>query len=146
MMTSSNGKISALLALCAGNSPVMGEFPSQRSVTRDLMFSLICARTKGWVDNRESGDLRRHRIHYDVTVAMRLSHSQWQAWWISGDVRRGSNKNWLRHLNTTTQSKCVYIAVTSRLRYVLWNHRQLDCLFNSWIRKTTPRLYITAPL
>ena len=33
MMTSSNGTFSALLAFCAGNSPVTGDFPSQRSVT-----------------------------------------------------------------------------------------------------------------
>ena len=31
-----------------------------------LMFSLICARISGWVNNREAGDLRRHRAHYDV--------------------------------------------------------------------------------
>ena len=33
---------SALLALCAGNSPITGEFPSQRSVTRsfDVFFDL----------------------------------------------------------------------------------------------------------
>ena len=33
---------SALLALCAGNSPVTGEFPSQRTVTRsfDVSFDL----------------------------------------------------------------------------------------------------------
>ena len=33
-------KISALLALCAGNSPVTDEFPSQRPVTRgfDIFF------------------------------------------------------------------------------------------------------------
>ena len=24
----------------------------------------------GWVNNREAGDLRRHRAHYDVTVMM----------------------------------------------------------------------------
>ena len=29
---------SALLAICAGNSPVTGEFPAQRPVTRTLMF------------------------------------------------------------------------------------------------------------
>ena len=57
---------SALLALCAGKSPVSGEFPSQRPVTR--MFSLICARLNGWVNNREAGDLRRHRAHYDDIV------------------------------------------------------------------------------
>ena len=33
-----------------------------------LMFSLICAWINGWVKNREAGDLRRHRAHYDVTV------------------------------------------------------------------------------
>ena len=33
-----------------------------------LMFSLICARINGWVKNREAGDLRRHRAHYDVIV------------------------------------------------------------------------------
>ena len=60
---------SALLALCAGNSPVTGEFSPQRPVTRPaLMFSLPCARINGWVDNRKAGDLRRHRVHYDVTV------------------------------------------------------------------------------
>ena len=35
-MTSSNGNMSALLALCAGNSPVTGEFLSQRPVTRSV--------------------------------------------------------------------------------------------------------------
>ena len=33
-----------------------------------LMFTLICARINGWVNNGEAGDLRRHRAHYDVTV------------------------------------------------------------------------------
>ena len=59
---------SALLALCAGNSPVPGEFPAQRPVTRSFDVSLICARINGWVNNGEAGDLRRHRVHYDVIV------------------------------------------------------------------------------
>ena len=33
-----------------------------------LMFSLTCAWIKGWVNNREAGDLRRHRTHDDVIV------------------------------------------------------------------------------
>ena len=33
-----------------------------------LMFSLICAWIKGWVNNGEADDLRRYRAHYDVTV------------------------------------------------------------------------------
>ena len=44
MMTSSNGNIFrvTILALCAGNSPVTGEFPSQRPVTQsfDVLLGL----------------------------------------------------------------------------------------------------------
>ena len=43
-----------------------------------LMFSLICARINGWVNNGEAGDLRRHRAHYDVTV-MTLEKA-WTKW------------------------------------------------------------------
>ena len=59
---------SALLAICAGNSPVPGEFPAQRPVTRSFDVSLICTRINGWVNNGEAGDLRRHRAHHDLTV------------------------------------------------------------------------------
>ena len=54
-----------LLAFCTGNSPVTGEFPSQRPVTRsfDVFFDL-----NGWVNNREAGDLRRHRAYYDAIL------------------------------------------------------------------------------
>ena len=59
---------SALLAICAGNSPVSGDFPAQRPVTRVLMFSLICAWINCWVNNGEAGDYRCYRTHYDVIV------------------------------------------------------------------------------
>ena len=61
---------SALLALCAGNSPVSGEFPSQRpvSLSFDVFFDLRL--NKQLVNNREAGDLRRHRAHYDVIVML----------------------------------------------------------------------------
>ena len=49
---------SALLALCAGNSPV----------TWALIFYLIFTRTNGWVNNRNGGDWRHHCTHYDITV------------------------------------------------------------------------------
>ena len=60
---------SALLAICVGNSPVPGELPAQRPVTRsfDTLFYLPL-NIYGWVNNRETGDLRSHRAHYDVTV------------------------------------------------------------------------------
>ena len=44
------------------NSPHKGQWRGA------LMFSLICAWINGWANNREAGDLRRHRSHYDVTV------------------------------------------------------------------------------
>ena len=69
---------SALLALCAGNSPVTGEFSSQRPVTRSFAAFFNCAWINGWVNNREAGDLRRNRAHYDVTVM--LLHHFGQPW------------------------------------------------------------------
>ena len=56
MMTSSNGSI----------FPVNSPHKSQWRVP--LMFSLICARINGRVNNGDSGDLRRYRAHYDVAV------------------------------------------------------------------------------
>ena len=61
---------SALLAICAGNSPVPGEFPAQRPVTRsfNVFFDLRLNKRlskQSWV-----GDLRRYRAHHDVTVLM----------------------------------------------------------------------------
>ena len=44
------------------NSPHKGQWRGA------LMFSLICTRINGWVNNGEAGDLRRHRHHYDVIV------------------------------------------------------------------------------
>ena len=66
MMTSSVETFSALLAICAGNSPVPGEFPAQRPGRGALMFSLICVWMNVWVNNRE--DLRLYSTHYDITV------------------------------------------------------------------------------
>ena len=68
MMTSSNGNISALLALCEGNPRVTCGFPSQRPVTRN--FDVICflRLNKQLSKNRDAGNLRRYRTHYDVTV------------------------------------------------------------------------------
>ena len=47
-------------------SPV--NYPHKGQWRGALMFSLICAWINGWLNNREAGDLRRHRAHYDVTV------------------------------------------------------------------------------
>ena len=65
---------SALLAICAGNSPVHVEFPAQRPVTRSFDVPLICARIYGWANNHEAGDLRRHHSHYDVIVMCHVAN------------------------------------------------------------------------
>ena len=71
MMTSSNGNIFRVTGHLCGAFTGHRWIPrTQRPATRsfDILFSLICAWIKGWVNNRKAGDLRRHRTHYDVTV------------------------------------------------------------------------------
>ena len=57
---------STLLAICAGNSPVTGEFPAQRPVTRSFDVFFICAWNK------------------------RLS-KQWWGWWFETPLWRHCN-------------------------------------------------------
>ena len=47
------------------NSPHKGQWRGA------LMFSSICAWTNSWTNNREAGDLRRHRSHCDAIVMPR---------------------------------------------------------------------------
>ena len=55
------------------NSPHKGQWRGT------LKFSFICAWINGRVNNREAGDLRRHRAHYDVIVMIcsKWSHCQY---------------------------------------------------------------------
>ena len=69
----------ALLALLRGiyrwpvNSSHKGQWRGA------MMTSLICARTNGWVDNRDADDLRRHGADYNVTV-IGMNISSWIYW------------------------------------------------------------------
>ena len=62
------GTFSALLALCAGNSPVTGEFPSQRPVTRSFDVFLHLHLNKLLRNNWDAGDFRCHHAHYYIIV------------------------------------------------------------------------------
>ena len=68
MATSSSGKFPRYWPFVGGihrspvNSPHKGQWHGAS------VFSVICAWTNGWVNNRGAGDLKRHRSHYDVTV------------------------------------------------------------------------------
>ena len=61
------GTFYALLVLCAGNSPVSGEFPAQRPVTRSFdVFFVLCLikrlskHSRGWLFETPSRPLWRH--------------------------------------------------------------------------------------
>ena len=66
---------SALLAICAGNSPVSGEFPTQSPVKRSF------------------------DVFFDLRLDERLSKHSW-GWWLetpSYPLWRQSNAEWRRH-------------------------------------------------
>ena len=81
--------ISALLAMCAENSPVTGEFPAQRPVTQsyDVFFDLrqnkrLSKQSWGWWFETLSHPLWRHRNQQQTSVTegdyfMWHMHSSW---------------------------------------------------------------------
>ena len=83
---------SALLALCAGNSPVTVNSPHKGQWRGTLMFSLIYDWINDWVNNCEAGALRRHRGHYDVIVMMSP--------WVSCQIRQIADAHALRMSGT----------------------------------------------
>ena len=75
--------ISALLAFCAENSPVPGEFPTQRPVTRsfEVSFDLrpnkrLSKQSWGWWSETPSSSLWRHRN--EILQFMRW---KWDRYW-----------------------------------------------------------------
>ena len=56
-MTSTNGNVFRVTGPLCGEFTGPGEFPTQ---------------INDWVINREAGDLRRHRGHYDINVMIRV--------------------------------------------------------------------------
>ena len=109
IMTSSNAwwrvqmeKFPAPLAICAGNSPVIGEFPAQRPVTRsfDVFFNVrlnkrLSKQSRGWWLETPSRSLWRHCILYpllgsaDATVIQKnicVEHTKWAYCWCYHNV------------------------------------------------------------
>ena len=80
------------------NSPHKGQWRGA------LMFTLICVRINGWVNNREAGDLRRHRAHYDIIVM------------ISSKVCAASPRNALFHERDMTVSQA-FSPMAAQLSY-----------------------------
>ena len=154
-------KYSALLALCAGNSPVAGEFPPQMPVTQSLIFPLIYNWINGWVNTRDAGDLRRHRAHYDVMwficgIVYHQSRLLWK--WtrtvkphhpIAGWPKRNIESTWLREVRpcnwiytfsfTNVQTythACAHMYTTHNAYiyiYIYWLWSNTDQYFISWV-------------
>ena len=84
------------------------------------MFSLMCARINSWVNNREAGDLRRYRRHYDVMVMSLPQHGHWgnHATLRSEGKRFAWKTRWRRYITTTKW-------ITTRHLYVLWDIKHL---------------------
>ena len=141
MITSSNRNISALLAICAGNSPVTGEFPAQRPVTRsfDVSFDLrlntrLSKQWWGWWFETPSYPLRTHCSHYPncnfVNKMENQSHSSELAFTQHHGLHRISSIS--RSLFKVLQG-CVY---SSEL-YTLVAHF-CHILIKFYFRKSTP--------
>ena len=93
---------SALLALCTWNSPVTSEFPSQSQWHGTLMVSSICAWINGCVNNREAGDLRRHRAHCNDKNKFRLE-SHWSLFlWASLRTSEHWFRKWIGAENVSS--------------------------------------------
>ena len=118
-MTSSNGNISALLALCAGNSPVTGEFPSQRPVTRsfDVFFNLrlnkqLSKQSWGWWVETPSRSLWRNCNVYGITFV-------WNNMLLTG--RFAIVTNFVKSQHVHLQTTLVYITEA------IWGNPYSEC-------------------
>ena len=90
---------SALLAICAGNSPVPGEFPSQRPVTRsfDVFFDLrvnkgFSKQSRGWWFETLSSSSWRHSNGRSPLAKLRF-YCYGFYWW-PGDFQHTKSAMW----------------------------------------------------
>ena len=99
MMTSSNRTIFRVTGHLCGEFTGHRWIPHKGQWRVSLMFTLICAWIKGWINNGETGDLRRHRAHYNVTVsslkACKLDY-HWYRYW---HVARLDSSRYYKHIS-----------------------------------------------
>ena len=123
---------SALLAICTGNSTVPVNSPHKGQWRGALTVTLICAWINGWLNNRETGDLRRHRIHYDVIVMIwrnskcASSGLMWHLWYrpltrlIQGTDCRGSIISPLYRIALPMWSRSSNINIVYWMGHIAW--------------------------
>ena len=115
MMTLSNGSIFRVTGpLCGGihRSPVNSRHKGQWRGA--LIFSLIWAPINGWVNNGVTGNFRRHRAHYDVTVII------------------CSNVSWVRPLCLRRVSRNIYMYIGCDFVACEWRDWYTNVLFFIW--------------
>ena len=91
MLTSSNCNIFRVTGpLCGSqvNSPHKGQWRGA------LVFSLMCAWINVGVNNREDGDLRHHRVHYDKFDNNSISIDHRKPFIMSRNLRNGTRYTW----------------------------------------------------
>ena len=108
-MTSSNGNIFRVTGHLCGE--FTGDLLAHLQWCGALMLSLICVWINGCVNNREAGDLRRYRTHYDVTVFPNTSTTSL--------CRRNGIFSWEISLSIgrtkTCYNSCIYMGYFSRV-------------------------------
>ena len=95
-----------LLALCAGIHGSLVNSAHKGQWRRALKFSLICAWTNDWVNNRDAGDLRRHRANYDVTLMEWMDEWQWHLQEVYNVLKRTPAWN-LRYYPKLSRKMCI---------------------------------------
>ena len=91
-MTSSNGNIFRVTGHLCGEFTGPRWIPRTKASDAELWcLLLMCVWINGWVNNREAGDLRRYRAHYDVIV---MTYQSWTC--IFHKRRLGSNLKYHR--------------------------------------------------
>ena len=128
---------SALLALCAGNSPVTGEFPTQRPVTRsyDAFFDLylnkrLSKQSWGWWFETPSRPLRRHcnamnhGLRDPVSSYRRYRNSHYMD-------KTGVRASYLYNGNPHTRKDALYIETVSSSSDIdlVWHYRTVRVTF-----------------
>ena len=94
------------------NSPHKGQWGGA------LMFSLIYAWINAWVNNREAGDLRRYRAHYDVTVMHHTLDLAWGDSQVIGEAETNWPPIYRRYFQMHVFTKGIRILVLIRLKFV----------------------------
>ena len=125
----------ALLAICVGNSPVPGEFPTQTPVTRSFDVFFISAlntrlskQSGGWWFETPSRSLWRHCS--EVSSKMQYAFRKMQ--YTLSKIPCNLVKCYTRSFYWSVKRWCA--TVTPYGLHGVSNHQQLDCLFSSLFR------------